>query len=215
VIEDSAQSFGATYKGRRSGSLSEISGTSFFPSKPLGGYGDGGACFTNDDHLAAAMREVRNHGQQKRYHHVRVGVNGRLDSLQCAILLSKMEVFPEELESRQRIGARYTKQIRELCGSRVKTPWIAPECTSPYAQYTVEVDDRDLVMKRLAERGVPTTVHYPEAAHLQPALKKFSFKKGDFPEAEKSASRVFSLPMHPYLNEADQDRVVQALKESL
>lgn len=215
VIEDAAQSFGATYKGRRACALSAIGCTSFFPSKPLGCYGDGGACFTDDDSLARAMREVRNHGQDKRYHHRVVGVNGRLDTLQAAVLLAKLEVFEEEVRSRSRLGERYTNGIRSyfdrptgLRSEVVSTPEIEPWNTSVYAQYTVAVERRNSVADHLNDAGIPTAIHYPRPLHLQPAFASLGYFTGDFPHAELAAEMVLSLPMHPYLDAADQDRIV-------
>ncbi len=207
VIEDGCQSFGATYKGRKSCGLTTIGCTSFFPSKPLGCYGDGGACFTNDDDLAKAMREIRVHGQDRRYHHPRIGVNGRLDTLQAAILLAKLDVFDEEVQARARIGARYT----ELLGDIVTTPYIEPYNTSVYAQYTVQVENRDAVQAHLKEAGVPTAVHYPIPLNHQPALAH----PEHFERSEYAAERVMSLPMHPYLTHENQEITVCMLKEAV
>jgi len=211
VIEDAAQSFGATFQGRRSCGLSTIGCTSFFPSKPLGGYGDGGACFTNDDSLAKAMREIRVHGQDRRYHHSRVGVNGRLDTLQAAILLAKMDIFPDEVQLRQRVGDTYTRLIRENCVD-VVPPCIAEGNTSVYAQYTVLVENREQVRKALAADGIPTAVHYPVPLHKQPVFADATF---DLPVAESLAEKVISLPMHPYLAQSDQARIVSALAKAV
>ncbi|WP_353252111.1 DegT/DnrJ/EryC1/StrS family aminotransferase [Salinisphaera sp. PC39] len=207
VIEDAAQSFGATYQGRRSCGLSRLSATSFFPAKPLGCYGDGGAAFTDDADLALRMRELRNHGQDRRYHHPRIGINGRLDTMQAAVLLAKLDIFDDEVAARGRLGARYT----ELLGDAVRTPYLAEGNTSVYAQYTVEVDDRDGVRASLEAAGVPTAVHYPVPLNRQPALRV----DADVPVAEAAAGRVMSLPMHPYLSEDDQDRVVAALRAAV
>ncbi|WP_275100486.1 DegT/DnrJ/EryC1/StrS family aminotransferase [Sedimenticola hydrogenitrophicus] len=214
VIEDAAQSFGATYRGRRSCGLSTVGSTSFFPSKPLGGYGDGGALFTDDDDLAKVMREIRVHGQDRRYHHPRVGINGRLDTIQAAILLAKLERFDWEVAQRQEIGARYSILLSEgerTLADAIVTPHIAPENTSVYAQYTIQVSGRDVVAKRLHAAGIPTAVHYPVPLHLQPAFDLFGYKEGDFPIAEAASGRVISLPMHAELSSQDQDRVVAAL----
>jgi UDP-2-acetamido-2-deoxy-ribo-hexuluronate aminotransferase len=210
VIEDAAQSFGATYKERRSCNLSTIGCTSFFPSKPLGCYGDGGACFTNDAALATAMKQIRVHGQDRRYHHPIIGVNARLDTLQAAILLAKFEQFPEELEARATVAARYD----HLLAGAVTTPYVAPHNTSVYAQYTVLVHDRDAAQSALKQRGIPTAVHYPVPLHLQPAFAGLRYKAGDFPASEEAARRVLSLPMHPYLSEKDQDLIADALLET-
>lgn len=209
VIEDGAQSFGATYKGRRSCGLSTIGSTSFFPSKPLGCYGDGGALFTNDDELAKTMREIRIHGQDRRYHHPRIGINGRMDTLQAAILLAKLEIFDQEVAARAHIGARYT----ELLQNSLITPYIAPECTSVYAQYTVQMDNREDVQKKLEKLGIPTAVHYPLPLHLQPVFIGLSLQKGSFPVSESAANRVMSLPMHPYLIESELCMITSAVNE--
>jgi len=197
VIEDAAQSFGATYKGQKSCSLSTIGCTSFFPSKPLGGYGDSGACFTNDDDLAKIMREIRVHGQDKRYHHARIGINGRMDTLQAAILLAKLEIFPQEVEARNSIGEAYTQALKDI----VTTPYIEPHNTSVYAQYTIQVDNRDELQQKLKQQGIPTAVHYPIPLNKQPAFAHLEVS--DCSVAEKVAERVVSLPMHPYLTEME------------
>jgi len=221
VIEDGAQSFGALYHGQRSCALSDVGSTSFFPSKPLGAYGDGGALFTNDDALAKVMREIRVHGQDKRYHHPRLGINGRLDTIQAAVLLAKMDIFEDEVQARGRIGARYTEMIREAFHREsdpqrtVVTPYIAPGCTSVYAQYTVEVADRPKVEEGMKARGIPTAVHYPSPLHLQPVFAHLSRGPGSFPFSEAAARRVISLPMHPYLTEDQQAQVVAALKAAV
>lgn len=211
VIEDAAQSFGATYQGRQSCNLSAIGCTSFFPSKPLGCYGDGGACFTNDDGLAIAMQEVRNHGQVSRYNHVRLGINGRLDSIQAAVLLAKLEIFDRELALRSAAASRYDARLKAM----VRTPYVAEGNTSVYAQYTIEVDERERVAEALRREGIPTAVHYPIPAHLQPAFAGLGYKAGDFPAAEKAAARVLSLPMHPYLAPDDQENIYVALECAL
>lgn len=212
VIEDAAQSFGATYKGRASGNLSTIGCTSFFPSKPLGCYGDGGALFTNDDGLAQAMTELRNHGQAGRYLHMRIGINGRLDTLQAAVLLAKLEVFDEELTLRQKAAEQYTAQLKDA----VPTPRVLPDRTSAWAQYTIEVEERPAVEKAMSEAGIPTAVHYPMPLHLQPVYaelaREVGWKRGSFPEAERAAERVLSLPMHPYLTTEQIDQVSEALR---
>jgi UDP-2-acetamido-2-deoxy-ribo-hexuluronate aminotransferase len=221
VIEDGAQSFGALYKGKRSCALSEVGSTSFFPSKPLGAYGDGGALFTDDDNLAKVMREIRVHGQDRRYHHPRLGLNGRLDTLQAAVLLAKLELFDEEVEARGRIGARYSEMIQEAFAKesdparRVTTPYLAPGCTSVYAQYTIEVADRAKVEAGLKQRGIPTAVHYPVPLHLQPVFADLGQGAGAFPLSEAAGRRVMSLPMHPYLTTDHQAQVVKALKEAV
>ena len=208
VIEDAAQSFGALYKGRASGNLSTIGCTSFFPSKPLGCYGDGGACFTSDDGLAEVMLELRNHGQEARYRHTRIGINGRLDTLQAAILLAKLEVFDEELAARDAAARQYTA----LLGDAVQTPQVLPDRTSAWAQYTIEVEDRPVIEAALSAAGIPTAVHYPMALHRQPVYAKMGLGNGSFPHAERAAERVLSLPMHPYLRPEEIERVAEAVR---
>ncbi|MGB8260300.1 MAG: DegT/DnrJ/EryC1/StrS family aminotransferase [Terracidiphilus sp.] len=207
VIEDAAQSFGATYRGRPSGNLSTIGCTSFFPSKPLGCYGDGGACFTSDQALATRMRQLRVHGQDRRYHHPLVGINGRMDTLQAAILLAKLESFPAEIVARQRVAARY----EELLGGAVATPFVESYNRSTFAQYTIEVDERDRVQQALKTEGIPTAVHYPVPLHLQPAFAGPQHPRGSLPSAERAAERVLSLPMHPWLAEEEQARIAGAV----
>lgn len=211
VIEDAAQSFGALYHGKKSCNLSTIGCTSFFPSKPLGCYGDGGACFTNDDVLATKMKQIRVHGQDRRYHHPVIGFNGRLDTLQAAVLLAKVEVFEQELRERERVAAGYKKHFAGV----VQTPQIRPGYTSVYAQYTIQVEHRDAVQEAMKAKGVPTAVHYPVPLHLQPAFAFLEQGVGCFPVSEKAAERVMSLPMHPYMNEAEIEQVAAAVKSSL
>ena len=209
VIEDAAQSFGATYKGRKSCALSTIGSTSFFPSKPLGGYGDAGALFTDDDALAKAMREIRVHGQDRRYHHPRVGINGRLDTLQAAIVLAKFERFAWEVEQRQKTGAAYTAMLQAQCPN-VVTPYLEPHNTSVFAQYSILVANRDAIAKRLNEQGIPTAVHYPVPLNQQPAYKEHC-GGGATPISDDIAARVMSLPMGPDLADADQQRILTAV----
>ena len=201
VIEDAAQSFGASYRGRRSCNLSAIGCTSFFPSKPLGCYGDGGAIFTSDDELAQAMREIRVHGQSQRYRHTRIGVGGRMDTLQCAIVLAKLGAFEQELERRRRVAAVYDR----LFAGRVETVAPAPDRDSVYAQYTVLPERRAAVQSALQLAGIPSAVHYPLPIHQQPAYAHFD--GAACPVAELLAQRVLSLPMGPYLASADAERV--------
>lgn len=207
VIEDAAQSFGASYKGKRSCNLSTISCTSFFPSKPLGCYGDGGAIFTNDEQLATVLRQIARHGQDRRYHHIRVGVNSRLDTLQAAILLPKLEIFEEEITLRQQVADNYDRLLAEA--GIETTPFIEPHNICAYAQYTVRVQNRDAVQARLKEAGVPTAVHYPIPLNKQPAVADGAAK---LPVGDEIAGQVMSLPMHPYLTLADQEAIVAALK---
>lgn len=210
VIEDGAQSFGATFEGRRSCGLSTIGCTSFFPSKPLGCYGDGGACFTDDDDLARRMSQIRLHGQDRRYHHPILGINGRLDTLQAALLIAKLDAFADEVEARGRIGERYSRLLADIPG--VVVPYLDPRTTSVYAQYTILVPNREQVQHRLSERGVPTAVHYPVPLHLQPVFSNSGKGEGSYPVAESVAQQVISLPMHPYLNVATQDVIVDAVR---
>jgi UDP-2-acetamido-2-deoxy-ribo-hexuluronate aminotransferase len=210
VIEDAAQSFGATYHGRKSCNLSSIGCTSFFPSKPLGCYGDGGAIFTSDDALAGAMREIRVHGQSRRYVHSRVGVGGRMDTLQCAVVLAKLERFEWELEQRARIGAAYDA----LLSDRIDLVARPRERSSAFAQYTVMLDERDQVQAMLHAAGIPTAVHYPVPMHLQPAYAHWC-SPDDAPLACLMASRVMSLPMGPYMDNASVQQVAGALLAAL
>ena len=210
VIEDAAQSFGATYKGCKSCNLSSIGCTSFFPSKPLGCYGDGGAIFTNDGALAQAMRELRVHGQAGRYHHTRIGVGGRMDTIQCAVLLAKLERFEWELERRAEIGNRYNR----LLADHVRLLKVKPDRTSVYAQYTVRVAEREQVQERLRARGIPTAVHYPRSLHQQPAYAAL-WDGSPFPVSERLAREVISLPMHAELSEETQHIIASSLTDSL
>ena len=209
VIEDAAQSFGATYKGRTSCNLTHIACTSFFPSKPLGCYGDGGAIFTNDDELAKVMRQIARHGQDRRYHHIRVGVNSRLDTLQAAILLPKLEILAEEVELRQQVAQRYA-QLFNAAGV-LSTPYIEAHNTSVYAQYTIRVTNRDAVQEHLKVAGVPTAVHYPIPLNKQPAVADAS---ASLPHGDEAAAQVMSVPMHPYMTAEEQAQVVDAVRSS-
>ncbi|MCW2292118.1 UDP-2-acetamido-2-deoxy-ribo-hexuluronate aminotransferase [Pseudomonas sp. BIGb0408] len=206
VIEDAAQSFGATYKGRRSCNLSTIACTSFFPSKPLGCYGDGGAIFTNDDELAKVLRQIARHGQDRRYHHVRVGVNSRLDTLQAAILLPKLDIFPDELAARLNVAASYSELLAPY---EIKTPYIEPHNISAYAQYTICVEEREALQHRLKSEGVPTAVHYPIPLNKQPAVANEKY----LPIGDKLSQKVLSLPMHPYMLEEHIGLIVKALSK--
>jgi len=207
VIEDAAQSFGAEYKGNKSCNLSTIGCSSFFPSKPLGCYGDGGAIFTNDESIALACREIRVHGQSQRYVHTRVGVGGRMDTLQCAVVLAKLERFDWEVKQRQLIGQRYSEL---LAAADIDLVTLRPDRTSVYAQYTVMVPDRDPLQKRLSEAGVPTAVHYPVPLNEQAAYKHLCCPNCT-PIAQQIAKQVMSLPMSPDLSAEDQDKIMGAL----
>ncbi len=212
VIEDAAQSFGATQHKQYSCGLSTIGCTSFFPSKPLGCYGDGGACFTNDDNLATLMRQIRVHGQDRRYHHPIIGLNGRLDTIQAAILIPKLEIFPDEIIAREKVADWYKVA---LARHSIAAPYLAPGNTSVYAQYTIQVDDREQFCEKLKAQGIPTAVHYPIPLHLQPAFAHLNQGRGSFPVSESIAARVVSLPMHPYLEAQDIDKIVNAVHAAI
>ncbi|PHQ79423.1 MAG: aminotransferase DegT [Coxiella sp. (in: Bacteria)] len=206
VIEDAAQSFGATYKGRKSCALSTIACASFFPSKPLGAYGDAGACFTNDAALAERMRSILNHGQNGRYHHELIGINGRCDTLQAAILLQKMTVFDEELALREQVAAWYGDAL-----GAERAPFIADYNQSAWAQYTIEVDGREQVQAALAELNIPTAVHYPKGLHQQPIIASLETDVLSFPKTESAGQRVMSVPFHPYMTQTDVRCVVESI----
>lgn len=207
VIEDAAQSFGASYKGRKSCNLSSIACTSFFPSKPLGCYGDGGAIFTSDDELAKVIRQIARHGQDRRYHHIRVGVNSRLDTIQAAILLPKLSILDEEMALRQQVAERYTRLLNAV--DIHTTPLIEPHNSSAWAQYTIRVPNREAVQKKLSEAGVPTAVHYPIPLNKQPAVAD---DLAQLPVGDEIAAHVVSLPMSPGLLETDQMRIAELLR---
>lgn len=208
VIEDAAQSFGAIYKGKKSCNLSTVATTSFFPSKPLGCYGDGGAIFTNDDELAKVLRQIARHGQDRRYHHIRVGVNSRLDTLQAAILLPKLEILEDEMQARQRVAETYTKLLNEA--GIFTTPFVEAHNQSAWAQYTIQVENRDEVQAKLKEAGIPTAVHYPIPLNKQPAVAD---SHALLPVGDAVAQKVVSLPMHPYMVQNQQELVVSALTQ--
>nr|QLL91127.1 DegT/DnrJ/EryC1/StrS family aminotransferase [Plesiomonas shigelloides] len=208
VIEDAAQSFGASYKGKKSCNLSTIACTSFFPTKPLGCYGDGGAIFTNDDELALIMRQISRHGQDRRYHHIRVGVNSRLDTLQAAILLPKLKILHEEIELRNRVANTYTHLLNEA--GILSTPCVEEHNISAWAQYTIRVKNRSEVQQKLQEAGIPTAVHYPIPLNKQPAVADNCIQ---LPIGDEIAQEVMSLPMHPYLTEEEIKRVVDSLAQ--
>ena len=213
VIEDAAQSFGATYKGRKSCAVSTLGCTSFFPSKPLGCYGEGGAVFTDNDALAQAMREIRHHGQKRRYHHTRLGINGRMDTIQCAVLLAKLPHFEWEVRQREVVAKRYDALLAGL-EPTLQTLVVRPDRTSVYAQYTVRCRDRAAVQEKLSVAGIPSAVHYPVSLHQQPAYLGVS-RGASFPVSESLAREVLSLPMHPYLEEATQRRVADAVRAAV
>ena len=211
VIEDGAQSFGATYKGKKSCSITEIGTTSFFPAKPLGCYGDGGAVFTNDDSIAEKLLMLRNHGQERRYFHKIIGVNGRLDSIQAAVIKVKLKHFDDEMKRKQDIARIYTDRLKNV----VKTPVIKEFNYSVWAQYTVQTEKRDEIVNHLRTKGIPIAIHYPKPLHIQEAFTGFSNVNGNYPISEKASREVFSLPMHPFLEEKDIDFICNSIKEAL
>lgn len=210
VIEDAAQSFGASYKGKKSCNLTTVACTSFFPSKPLGCYGDGGAIFTNDEALATVIRQIARHGQDRRYHHIRVGVNSRLDTLQAAILLPKLEILDDEMQARQRVAETYNHLFTEAGITTI--PFIEAHNQSAWAQYTIQVDNRDEIQAKLKEQGIPTAVHYPIPLNKQPAVADANAL---LPVGDAVAERVMSLPMHPYMSQSKQEQVISALREAV
>jgi UDP-2-acetamido-2-deoxy-ribo-hexuluronate aminotransferase len=214
VIEDAAQSFGALSNGRKTCSLADIACTSFFPAKPLGCYGDGGMCFTDDDDLADAMRSIRVHGKgSHKYENVRIGINGRLDTIQAAVLLAKFEIFPEEVILRQKVADHYTELFSAL-GTSFITPYVPPSLDSVWAQYSILSRDqhhRAKIQDALKRIGAPTAIYYPKPLHLQGAFVSLGYREGDFPVSESHAERIFSIPMHPYLNESDQVTISETL----
>lgn len=214
LLCDAAQGFGATYKDRKVGTIGMATTTSFFPAKPLGAYGDGGAVFTDDDEMAALLRSLLFHGKgNDRYDNVRIGMNGRLDSLQAGVLLEKLAIFPEEIEARNRIAARYSDGFSNV----LVTPHIPDGSTSVWAQYTLRAPghDRDALTAALKERGVPTAVYYPKPLHQQTAYKEFPVVRGSLPVSERAAGEVFSLPMHAYLDEETQDFIIGSVRAAL
>ena len=206
VIEDAAQSFGATYKGRKSCNLSTISCTSFFPSKPLGCYGDGGAIFTNDEELATVIRQIARHGQDRRYHHIRVGVNSRLDTLQAAILLPKLEILEDEILARNVVAENYNDLFN--AAGIITTPFVEEHNRCAWAQYTIQVENRTEVQEKLKAQGIPTAVHYPIPLNKQPAVADAQVS---LPVGDRIAECVMSLPMHPYLTVEEQQVIVESL----
>ena len=210
VIEDAAQSLGATFKSRRSGALTTIACTSFFPTKPLGCYGDGGAIFTDDVELATVMRQIARHGQDRRYHHIRVGINSRLDTIQAAILLEKLKLFPEELDLRERVAAHYDDLLADI--PTLTTPYVAPGNRSAFAQYTIRVPNRDDIAAVLRQHSIPTAIHYPLPLNRQPAV---ACAEATLPNGDRAAAEVLSLPMHPYLSQDSVMQVAKALRAAV
>lgn len=211
VIEDAAQSFGATQNGRRSCSVTTVGSTSFFPAKPFGCYGDGGALFTNDDELTEKMCAIRTHGASKKHHHPYVGMNGRLDTMQAAIMLAKLPHYEKEVKLRNAIGARYTELLKDCC----VPPVVAEGNTHVYAQYTIRVPGRDALGEALGKKGIPTAVYYPKCLHEQPVYEHLGYGPGSFPCAEQASQEVISLPMHPWITEKEQVEVVEAIQNHL
>ncbi len=209
VIEDAAQSFGATYKGKKSCNLSKVGSTSFFPSKPLGCYGDGGALFTNDDELAEKFRWIRVHGQERKHHHPILGINGRMDTIQAAILLEILKVFPDEVQKRENLGQSYSKGFSHC--DRLETPIIGAHNTSVYAQYTILIESREQIQKSLKEKDIPSVSYYSVPLHLQPVFENLGHDAEDFPVSEKVANQCLSLPMSPYLTAQEQSSVIEAI----
>lgn len=207
VLADTAQGFGAVYRGCRTGSIGDVAATSFFPAKPLGCYGDGGAVFTDDDDVAATLRSLRVHGQgTDKYDNVRIGMNGRLDTVQAAVLLEKLSIFEDEIATRQAVAERYAAGL----GDMVEAPALIAGARSAWAQYTIKLDDRDSVATRLKANGIPTAIYYPRPLHRQSAYRDYPIAPAGLPVSESLAKRVLSLPMHPYLDAAVQDRIVAA-----
>lgn len=207
VIEDGAQSFGATYKGKYSGNTSTIGTTSFFPAKPLGCFGDGGAVFTNDDVLAEKMKSLRVHGQTRRYHHKYIGMGGRLDTLQAAVLKVKLAHYTKDIENRQKVAERYTDHL----AGTMSTPVVLEHNTSVWAQYSIRVKDRERLQAKLKEEGIPTAVHYPKPLHLQECFEYLGYRLGDFPISERVSEEIMSLPMNPYLTQEEQQYICDKL----
>ncbi len=208
VIIDGAQSFGSTYKGKTDSSLGDISTTSFFPAKPLGCFGDGGAVFTNDDALAVKMKSLRVHGQSKRYHHQYIGMGGRMDTIQAAVLNVKLKYYEKDLALRQEVAKKYTKVLE---GKDIILPFVVKEATSAWAQYSVRVQNRDEVQAQLKEQGIPTAVHYPMPLHLQECFEYLEYKEGDFPIAEEVSNEIMSLPMNPYVSDEEIKYIVACI----
>ncbi len=212
VIEDAAQSFGASYKGRKTCSLADVASTSFFPAKPLGAYGDGGMIFTDDDELYKKIISIRVHGSgTDKYKNIRVGLNGRLDTMQAAVLLAKFKIFDEEIKLRQIIAEKYNNALK----SSLKVPTVKSHNISAWAQYALLHNERDKIIKQLKDDGIPVAIYYPIPLHLQEAFSQLGLKKGDFPISEKYSEEIFSIPFHPYLNTEDQDKIINSIKSVL
>lgn len=212
ILEDAAQALGATYKGKKAGALGDVGATSFFPSKPLGCYGDGGAVFTDHDSLAETMRSIRVHGQGKnKYDNVRVGLNARLDTLQAAVLLQKLPRLENEIVRRNEAAARYSAGLSEI----VTVPSVPPGSTSAWAQYSILTDHREKLQNHLKEAGIPMAIYYPKPLHMQEAYRQLGLGAGRFPVAEELSRNIVSLPMHPYLTKDQQDFIIEKVKKAL
>ncbi len=209
VIEDAAQSFGATHNNVKSCNLTKIACASFFPAKPLGCYGEGGACFTNDSEIANKLKYLRHHGEKTRYHHDFIGINGRLETMQAAILLEKLKIFPKEIILRQEIAENYTSKLKDI----VECPKLLAGNTSVYAQYTIKTDNRESLSCALKSKQIPTAIHYPVPVHFQQAYKYLNYMQGNFPIAEMVSKKVISLPMHPYLTDKDIASICNVINE--
>ena len=208
VIVDGAQSFGSTFNRKTDSNLGDISTTSFFPAKPLGCFGDGGAVFTNDEELATKMKSLRVHGQSKRYHHKYIGMGGRMDTIQCAIVDVKLKHYTKDLLLRQEVASKYTKALKD---KDLVLPFVDERATSAWAQYSVRVQNRDEVQAKLKEQGIPTAVHYPMPLHLQECFAYLGYKKGDFPVSELISDEIMSLPMNPYLTDDEINTISNSL----
>lgn len=212
VLEDTAQGFGGLYKGRVSGSLGDVSATSFFPAKPLGCYGDGGAVFTSDDELAEKIKSIRVHGQgTDKYDNVRIGLNARFDTMQAAVMLPKLAIFPQEIEARQKVAQAYTEALSGL----VETPYVPEGYKSVWAQYSVLSDNREIIQAALKDSGIPSVIYYRVPCHLSKAFSYLGYKEGDMPESERASKRIFSLPMHPYIEDGFGERIASVLRTIL
>jgi len=210
ILEDAAQSFGATYDGKKACSLGDMAATSFFPAKPLGCYGDGGAVFTDSEKLAKQLRSIRVHGQgDHKYDNVRIGINGRLDTLQAAILLEKLAIFGKEIELRNEVAQRYSEGV----GDYMRIPMLKPNRTSVWAQYSILSENRDRILARLSSNRIPAAIYYPKPLHLQEAFRFLEYNRGDFPISEKVSNQIFCLPMHPYLSTETQSHITEVLRQ--
>jgi UDP-2-acetamido-2-deoxy-ribo-hexuluronate aminotransferase len=206
VIEDAAQSFGAEYKGERSCSLSDIACTSFFPAKPLGCYGDGGAVFTDDDEIAGRLRVLLNHGQTKRYVHTEIGMNGRLDAIQAAVLKVKLRYFHEEIEKRVEIAGKYNRGLKNIT-----PPYVGNDCKSVWAQYCIRTDNREELLKKCSDNAIPTGIYYPIPLHLQKVFEYLGHREGDFPVSEQASKEIMALPMSAFLSNEEQDYIIDTV----